>query len=122
MIIVTDKNCQPPKVMIVNNSTVNTAPIPYLRSQDITVTINASLDCSGLADTKYSFVKIFLQGHKFHDYFFYFRKTWEIWRAVVNSTTGIETLTLVPIEKIAPKTMASAELFLAARCSYSFDD
>jgi hypothetical protein len=52
MAIVTDKPCQPPKITIIDNSTINTAPKPFLRSESITISTRATLNCSGILDTK----------------------------------------------------------------------
>jgi hypothetical protein len=43
------------------------------------------------------------------------RKIWEIWSAQINVTTGVETLTLVPIDKVAPASMNLAQLDIPPR-------
>ena len=52
MIIVTNAPCQPPTVTIPINSTTNTAPITYYRTDTISVGSKAKLNCSDVVTTK----------------------------------------------------------------------
>ena len=56
-IVVTSARCRPPKTRIVYNSTVNTAPLQYKRTDSIRVEGIAKLNCSGLVNTRYKIPK-----------------------------------------------------------------
>ena len=94
MVIVTSAPCAPPEVTIPINSTSGIAPLPYKMSESVSITTLAKVNCSDVVSTK---------------------KTWEIFKAVINASNLYEELTILDISTIAPDTMSKAELIIPAR-------
>ena len=90
-IIVTNADCRPPEVMIKDNATQNTAPRPFFRSEQISISSSASLNCSGVLTTK---------------------KRWTLHSALVDPDSKTEELTGLDLAAIAPDTVETATLVI----------
>ena len=112
-IIVTEKPCEAPRVMIPFNHTNNRAPKQYYRTETVRAGSIATLNCSGVLSTRYKIVKI-MQSIKICTISCYhFRKNWEIFSVEVNVETGDDTLTMLNMLEIAPDSYQLPQLSIA---------